>query len=240
MFARAVAMVGDAAAIASLALVTPTLRRVIVAWLAPLEHVVRKLLLAEAAALIQAERAAAKRGVRLVHVPLRGLARHAPSGSARPPAAHNALRKRETRPEAACSNLDPSHPETWSAPFAFALPRDPYRVANAHAPRIRALWGEHIAPSAPAQTARSVRREHTGSRLARRFEALRRVLEDPRPHAERLARTLAREVERNPQAAQRYLLAPCRTGDYDRADPRLGVDATACAFDAPLAFADSG
>jgi hypothetical protein len=46
-------------------------------------------------------------------------------------------------------------------------------------------------------------------------------------------------VRRFARAAQVYLLAPARTSDYDREDPRLGIDAIACAIGAPDAFADS-
>ena len=55
MFARAVAAIGDAAAIARLKELSPALRRRIVAWLCPLENIVRKLLLAQAAELRRAE-----------------------------------------------------------------------------------------------------------------------------------------------------------------------------------------
>jgi hypothetical protein len=74
MFARALAAIGDIAIIAALKTLAPDVRRQIVAWLAPLEHIVRKLLLAEAAALHRRERARAKPSVRIEVVPLRGMA----------------------------------------------------------------------------------------------------------------------------------------------------------------------
>jgi hypothetical protein len=262
MFARAVetirlrqgfgGQVGDAASrflaqLASLKLMSPALRRDIVAWLAPLEHVVRKLLLAEAAEIHRAERERAASGPRLVLVPLRS-----PGWSARllPRLCASAAEKCEpggSRSNLPASRLDMSRPETWRAQFSFALPRDPHRVPESRAPRIRALWGETVsdthASTVPSEQATELdtRACHSSSpfRLARRFEALRRVLEDPRPHAERLARALAREVRRFSQAAQRYLFAPCRTNDYDPADPRLGLEAISAAFASPAAFGDS-
>ena len=62
------------------------------------------------------------------------------------------------------------------------------------------------------------------------------MLDDPLPHAQRLARLLAREVRRFRQVVQRYVMAPCRSNDYDRNDPRLGIDAMGAAFNAPEAF----
>jgi hypothetical protein len=76
-------------------------------------------------------------------------------------------------------------------------------------------------------------------RLARRLEAIRRVLENPAPYAERLARTLVRETRRTANIALRYAFAPCRTNDYNRADPRLSLDAGGAAFIRHDAFSDS-
>ena len=234
MFARAVAMLGDAAALASIPLLSRALRRDILAWIAPLEHVVRKLLLAEAAELHRAERARAKRRVRIEHVPLRGMAQTWNAGS-QTRASAKAIEKTASED---MRKIDRTRPETWRARFSFALPRA-HHVTNSHAPRIRALWGPYEPPSTPKSTPRVVRPDDSPFRLARRFEALRRVLENPMPHAARLARVLAREVQRVGQIAQRYLFAPCRTNDYDRADPRLGLDAMGHAFNAPDAFADT-
>jgi hypothetical protein len=235
MFARAVAVIGQPAAIAALTLLSERLRREIVSWLAPLEHIVRKLLLAEAAAL-KREHAMAWR-------------QRPPVRTASLQARNGAGFKERCEPEGSRSNphasrhLDPAHPETWSATFSLAPPRDPLAVPNARAPRIRALWGETPSEASPTSNAtprtRDGGEENTALRLARRFEALRRVLENPQPHAQRLARLLARAVRRFPEIARRYWSAPARTGDYDKEDPRLSVDAMGAAFDAPYAFEDS-
>jgi hypothetical protein len=234
MFTRAVAAVGAPAAIAAIATLSKLLRRDIVAWLYPLECIVRRLLIAEAATLHRAEIARAKRNVRVEYVPLRGMAQ---TWIATPPAAHCAKASSIdtiARPEAA----RPNDPATWSAPFSFALPRNERLVPNARAPRIRALWGPPP-PPAPERTPRIIRPERASLRLARRFEALRRVLENPAPYAERLAHMLAREVRRFSAVVRRAVLKGARTDDYDPADPRLSLDALGAAFDAPEAFEDS-
>jgi hypothetical protein len=75
--------------------------------------------------------------------------------------------------------------------------------------------------------------------LARRFEALRRVLEDPMPYARRLARVLARAVRRFPEVALRFAIAPSRAAGFDPDDSRLGVEACACALGGVSAFCDT-
>lgn len=255
MFARAVASLlpghsGGAGAaalawiahVASMALLSPARRAEIIAWLPPLEHIVRKLLLAEAAALHRAERA--MRTPRLEHVPLRGLAVLVKVGTlqARPAPA---VAGKCAPGLSAGSHLDMARPETWRAQFSLAIPRDPRRVPDARAPRIRALWGDGITSdargAAPEPAAGSTpRAAHTpGFRLARRFEALRRVLENPRPYAERLARALERETRRRTGIARDYLFAPCRSNGYDPTDSRLGIDAIGEAFAAPDVFDSS-
>jgi hypothetical protein len=243
MFARAVEAIGAAGAIAAIAALSKSLRRDIIAWLCPLEHIVRKLLLAEAAELHRAALAAAKRRVRMEHVPLHGMAMHwrPGRGSASLQARNGSRIAEKCEPEGSRSNLDKSHPEAWSARFSFALPRNTRVAPNAHAPRIRALWGEYTPPpEPPPPPPRMVCAEDAPFRLARRFEALRRVLEDPRPHAQRLARLLARESPRQSQLALRYVFASCRSNDYDPMDPRLGLDAMGAALTrTETAFADS-
>jgi hypothetical protein len=251
MFARAVAAIGAPAAIAAITLIGKTLRRDIVAWLCPLEHVVRKLLLAEAAELHRAELARIARAPRIERIPLRGMAQH--FLDRRRPRRHAPVLAGEDAggPRSARSKIDLSHPETWRAQFSFALPRNPHFVPNSRAPRVLDPWGEYPPPkksdthapnAAPEFATTSKTRvchsfsEDSPFRLARRFEALRRVLDDPLPHARRLARVLAREVRRFRQVVQRYVMAPCRSNDYDRDDPRLGIDAMGAAFDAPQAF----
>jgi hypothetical protein len=233
MFARAVAAIGAPAAIALLTSLPADLRRQIIAWLCPLEHVVRKLLLAEAAEIQGAQRPSA--GPRLVRV------QASQKWSARPLPRYSSNGPEKSAPGGARSNLDMSCPETWRAQFSFALPRDPLAVPNSRAPQIRALWGNDagIGPT-PERKPRLITEEDAPFRLARRFEALRRVLENPRPHAERLARLMARAVRRFPEIVRRYLFAPARTNDYDPADPRLGIDAYGAAFvRAEGAFSDS-
>jgi hypothetical protein len=227
MFARAVVAIGDAAAIAILQQLPRPLRRRIVAWLAPLEHIVRKLLLAEAAALRRAPNWTAGLRPALAQVP------QSRSAALRAACAAGAARS-NLQPSRV---FDPSRPETWPACFSFALPRDPLAVPDARAPRIRALWVPSPPPAPPQRAPRASNETDTPFRLARRFEALRRVLENPLPHAQRLARLLARAVRRFPEIVQRCVLAPARTGDYDREDPRLGVDAITQSWGAPKAFA---
>jgi hypothetical protein len=225
MFARALAAIGDLASIAALKTLSPDFRRQIVAWLAPLEHIVRKLLLAEAAELHQREKART--------APCRA---HTGAGVASRSAALGAA----CAAGAARSKVDPAHPATWNATFSFAAPRDPLAVPESRAPRIRALWGATPPPAPPPLRARRpARPEDAPFRLARRLESLRRVLENPLPHAERLARLLARTVRRFPEIVRRYLFAPARTGGYDKADPRLSIDALRVAWNAPELITDS-
>jgi hypothetical protein len=232
-FARAVAAVGDAASIALIDRLPRALRRAIVDWLYPLECIVRRLLFAEAAALRCTVRE--EHGPRLVQVQLRslGLAQHAP------PPWPGGL---QTPPVAAIEEMwgseDPrsKNPETWRAQFSFALPRQSNIVANG--PRIRALWGPD-APTAPARTPREIKPQDAPFRLARRFEALRRVLENPRVYAERLARLLHCHARRIPRLIQRYMWQGARSDAFDPDDPRLSLDALAAAFDAPDAFKDT-
>ena len=259
MFTRAVADIGAPAAIAAIALLGKSLRRETVAWLYPLESIVRRLLIAEAAELHRAELARAKRGVRIEHVPLRGMAQHWRPQAKRPSSQREEGREEGRTTGCALSNMSApqrplplpppqgagdarplacarSHPQTWRAQFSFALPRNPRAVPNARAPRILDLSRDYPQPP-PPRAARVIRPEHAPFRLARRFEALRRVLENPLPHAQRLARVLAREVRRYSAIVRRAVLAGPRTDDYDRADPRLSMDALGAAWDAPEAFA---
>ena len=258
MYARALAAIGDAASIAMLAALPKSLRRQIIAWLCPLEHVVRKLLLAEAAEIYRAAKACANGGPRLVHIPLRGMAHHVR-------ALHFSSQREEGREEgrtagrnmpsmralhrplppplgagdassfAPARSIDVGRPETWRVDFSFALPRDPHAVPDARAPRIRALWGAASQPAGSAVSKAASQKEPAPLRIALRFEALRRVLENPRPYAERLARLLARAVRRFRQIVRRAVLAPCRSNGYDPDDPRLGIDAINAAYSAPEA-----
>lgn len=221
MFARALAAVGAPAAIAAAALSRETRRRII-GWLSPLETIVRRLLLAEAAELRR---------------------RKAPplaSWSARLPPRTAQACKPDKRGGAARSKLDISAPETWRVAFSFSLPRDPHAVPESRAPRIRLLGAAHAAMTPPKPERAGPQRADTPFSLARRLEALRRVLDDPAPHAERLARLLSRAIRRYPQIVRRYWLRSARTGDCDPSDPGLSIDALAASSNAPDAFPDTG
>jgi len=251
MYARAVAAIGDAAAIARLVSLSRTLRREIAGRLCLLECIVRRLLIAEAADIRRAEIERAKRGVRVQVIQLRTLglanvfprtpalqARHLASVKVK--SAHDlSAETQRAQAEDARSKPDTSRPETWRASFSFALPRDPHVVSNARAPRIRALWGPPPPPEPPPRAPRLLKPEDAPFRLARRFEALRRVLQDPRPYAERLARILPREVRRFRHVVPLYVSAPSRTNFRDPRDYRLGIDAMGAAYVREEAFKDS-
>jgi hypothetical protein len=237
-FARAIEAIGTPAAIAALKLLTRDLRRAIAGRILRLEHLVRKLLLAEATELHRAERAR-ERGPRLERVQLRslGMARTWTAGLQTRTSTAVATK---CASEDARSKIEPAQPETWPARFSFALPRNTHLVPNARAPRIRALWGPDTPPApAPERTPRVMRDEDTPFRLACRLEALRRVLADPKPHAVRLARVLVREARRVPHLIHRYAFAAARTNDYDKEDYRLGIDVYGVCIDAPAAFRDT-
>lgn len=228
-FDRAIAAIGAPALIAALKALTPHLRRAIVGPLCRLEHVVRKLLLTEAAELRRLEHAAARRAPRLTHIPL---AQSTPA-----PAVTVAAASPRTP-----AQIDLDNPETWRVTFSFCEPRDPRRVAEAQAPRLRLLWGSTPPPPpppAPIRAPRTLNPEDAPFHLARRLEAVRRVLADPMPHARRLCRLLVRAVRRFPEIVRRYVFAVCRTNYYDPHDAKLGVDAIAASLDAPLQFPDS-
>jgi hypothetical protein len=242
-FARAIEAIGAPAMIAAISVLTRDLRRTIIGRIFRLEHLVRKLLLAEATELHRAEVARARKGPRLATVQLRslGLAQHGRPmrGTASLQARSGSIVTEKCEPEGWRSPLDKTSPETWPARFSFALPRNMRLVPSSRAPRIRALWGPYTPPPAPERSPRIIREEDTSFRLACRLEALRRVLEDPKPHAERLARVLAREAHRVPHLIHRYAFAPARTNDYDAEDYRLGIDIYGACIDAPVAFRDS-
>jgi len=211
-FARAVDSFGAPVVIAVLRRLTRPLRRAIVARLCLLEHVVRKLLLAEAAAIRSAELAAAVSGAPAI---------------AAPPAAPPTRQTQAfaARRERAVMKPDLYHPQSWRAPFAYGVPADPPPQPLERKPRV--LRNE----------------DETAFRLARRLEALRRVLKDPLPHAARLANRLAREAQRVPELAWRFVLASARGNGCDHQDPLLGLRATNAAFTGcvatPAPFPDS-
>ena len=227
MFERARAAIGEPQAIAARAALTREAGRDIAGWLARLESIVRKLLLAIAAGLVQDER--------------RSPALRPPLLWRAPQTAAAANRKQnKTAPEGARRpDFDRAHPETWPARFALAPPRDPQAVPESRAPRIRALWGPTppapVAPKPPAPK----RVTEPALRFALRLEALRRVLADPLPHAHKLARLFRRLSRRYPEAAPRFAIAPARPSASDPCDPRLIIDAIAAAISAAPALADT-
>jgi len=234
-FARAIEAVGAPAVIAAMASLSQHLRRAISERLLRLEHIARKLLLAEAAEIHRAEQERAKRTIKIETIPSRGMAQIFSAD----------LQARADAPASKRGSVDPrsidkAHPETWSAPFSFALPRDPHRLPDSRAPRIRALWGPtQLTPPTPERKPRVIRAEETPFRLARRLEALRRVFADPLPYAERLASMLARVRRGFREVVFRYWSATSRTNAYDKADERLCIDAYGPASFAHLAFKDS-
>lgn len=196
------------------------LRQRIVRWIAPLEHVVRKLLFAEAAQL-----RGQVMGAREAKAPLR----------------MNifAARDNDVKDERA---LDLATPAAWPALFSLAPPRDPLLVPNERAPRIRALWFEPppiARPHAHAPKPKPVKDCDQAFQLARRLEALRRVLDKPMPHVRRLARLLTRLRRRFPEVIGSYAAAPSRTCTFDPDDPRLGIECQAKALAVAAAFSNS-
>jgi hypothetical protein len=135
--------------------------------------------------------------------------------------------------------LDRAHPETWPARFALAPPRDPRLLPESRAPRIRALWGPTPPPPPPPPPRAPRRAGEPALRFAFRLEALRRVLADPVPHAQRLARIFQRLSRRYPEAAQRFAIAPARPCVSDPVDPRLIVEVLAQAITAAPVLADT-
>lgn len=215
VFARAQNAIGAPAAIAALRDLGESARRDIVARLAPLEAMVRKLLL------VEATRFAADARIRVDVGAQRGAA----------PA-------RQTSPHRRAQALDLAQPDTWPAQFSLAIPSDPRSVADHRAPRIRALWEDTRPRSASEHGFPDTRIRHPQSafRLARRLEALRRVLDNPIPAARRLAHVLMRAIRRFPEIVRRYALAPATTGGYDPEDPRLAIECISRACDAEAPF----
>ena len=214
MFARALKALGGAQRIAALGKLTPKMRSEIAALIAPLEHAVRKLLFVEASRLPRPD-------VRPIPIVRRPLAFRTASASTR--------------------QLDPTRPETWPAQFALSPPRDPRLVPDHRAPRIRTFDSVIILKPSRSKPPPIAPRALVSPafNLARRFEALRRVLKNPTPTARRLARLLMRLRRGFPEVFHHYAAAPSRTGHYDPEDPRLGVECIARAFDALQAFENS-
>ncbi len=222
LFGRVIAAIGAPALIAALTL-APGMRTGIVRQLALVELLARKLLLAEAAALAPAT---APRGPRLVEINLAASGLYTPTQI-----------RRRTRARSSVRAIDPANPETWSARFALAIPRDERAVQDRRAPRIRALWGATTTPHAPEPAPR----QHTSEafRIARRAEALRRMLNDPTSHVQRLARSRRFGVARTHETIRRYALSVPRRFVGDHYDPRLTVDIFDAAVHAHIILTDT-
>lgn len=103
-----------------------------------------------------------------------------------------------------------ARPETWSTHFHLSSPRDHQRRVRAGASR------------------RPKKLHLTAFRIALRIEALRRALNAPSRHAERLRHSL----HKRPTIARRYALRGPRRFVTDAADARLTLDITARALTA--------
>lgn len=222
LFARVISVVGAPALIAALSL-APRIRINIVRQLALVEMLARKLLLAEAAALSAAH---IDNSPRLTELALAASGLYAP---------------RESRHAGTSSAraVDLAKPESWSARFALAIPRDPRQVQDRFAPRIRTLWGK-TPPPPPALERASGRHQSDAFLVARRAEALRRMLHDPAPYAMRLTRTRGIGVARSRDAIRRYTFQMPRKFIADRYDPRLSIDIYAAAIGAHDILTDTG
>lgn len=79
--------------------------------------------------------------------------------------------------------VDPARPETWRVRFELRMPRAHERAARPRQPSARMAALRACAPDTARERAKA-------EKLARRLEALRRVVADPLPHARRLRRKL--------------------------------------------------
>jgi hypothetical protein len=206
LFERVLAVIGAPAIIAALTL-APHMRTGIIRQLALVEILARKLLLAEAAALAPPP----QRGPRLIETPLSA------SGLYTLPQT-----RRHARAASNTRAIDLTNPETWSARFALAIPRDQRAVQDRHAPHIRALWRDAPRPL-PAPERAPPQRNSDAFLIARRAEALRRMLHDPTPYVARLSRARRIGVARSRQVITRYALKAPRRFVGDRYDPLLTV-----------------
>jgi hypothetical protein len=213
MFARACDIIGPLERLAALAVLTRKRRYEIATWIARLECIARKLLFAEASRLDVLQTSSSRTRASAIRSPGATSARLAPA-------------------------FDPTQPETWPARFKLAPPRDPLAVPESRAPRIRALWGSSPPPPPSIERA-AAHKTPAPLHFAFRVEALRRVLENPLPHAQRLARIFHRLQRRFPEAALRYATATARPHAIDPGDPRLIVDALSLALSAAPLFANT-
>lgn len=132
----------------------------------------------------------------------------------RPPAPQRA-RRAPTRQGRTTTAIDPAQPETWRVCYQIQIPPEP---APRFAPRIRSLGPSRFIRatvlSAKALTQLATKRANTtetrehasAEKLARRFEALRRVFANPLPRARRLQRKPSALKQRAFAAAKRIAL----------------------------------
>ncbi|MEQ1820107.1 MAG: hypothetical protein ABL871_16005, partial [Terricaulis sp.] len=211
------------AIIATLTL-APRMRTGIVRQLALIEILARKLLLAEAATFAPPP----QRGPRTIEAKLSASGLYT-----LPPT------RRRTRAAANARAIDLTNPETWPARFALAIPRDQRTVSDRHAPRIRALWADAPRPL-PAPERAPLQRNSDAFLIARRAEALRRMLHDPAPYVTRLSRAHRIGVARSRQVITRYALKAPRRFVGDRHDPLLTIHIFSAAVRAHALLLDSG
>ena len=179
--------------IAAIEFLTQRTRRDILDWLAPFELFVRKLLLAEAAKL---PRPTDHEPPKLTELQ-RGLKRldQLENPKPQPP--------QTPRPPKPAHVVEPNRPSTWRVSFALIIPRDRtqhrpsnrfdnlrMRILDLGSPAFFAeMWRdeEERLKYEAKMAAKEKRKANRARRLAERFEALRRVIEDPARHVERLA-----------------------------------------------------
>lgn len=219
LFTRIITAIGAPALLTTLTL-APLTRAAITRQIALIEILARKLLLAEAADLAPAP----QRGPRLIEITLSA------SGLYMPPPA------RRARAPARARTIDPTRPETWPARFALAIPRDGRLIDDRRAPRIRDLWS-NAPPPAPERA--PPQRTSDAFRIARRAEALRRMLENPAPHVRRLSQSRRVCVARSREVINRYALRAPRRFIGDRHDPLLTIDIFSAAVRAHAILTDT-
>lgn len=139
--------------------------------------------------------------------------------------------------------LDLAHPETWDVRFIPCIPPapvEPPSPADA-GPRIRSLARPVLVRDVMADNAKREaclrmaavrdlrgridheRERLKAERLARRFEALRRVLLNPKPYAERLKRKLLALAEEAYDATMRIVLKRPPAGELDQKAATLAL-----------------
>jgi hypothetical protein len=227
MFVRASESIGAPQTLARLGALSRQRRHEIGCWIARLECIARKLLFAEASALHHTS------SFRTRACAIRNPGANALFRAATPNADKPCPRRAE---------IDLTQPTTWPALFKLAPPRDTLAVPESRAPRIRALWGAHTPPPPPPTSAAARTTPQTtpmAVQFAFRIEALRRVLENPAPHARRLARVLHRLKPRFPEAPARYAIIAPRPYAPDAGDPRLMIECLALAITAAEIFLNS-